>query len=566
MNSKSWRKKFIGRDGTSSGASSRGESTTRTPLQEDDSDYEEDAEVDYNRIEDYLTSKLAALDQGVLDDQDRPDRAQAADKKQVNATLLNKQRIQSESTTFNEILFSLTRPRTEVSTPSRELLLAQLYKIIVGKPLVVYNEENAGTQNYVDEVKVQQLVGFFNNAEYRTDSEFLYLFRSMVATIVSDIDENSQFVTPDFLTYIQKLIDEPASNTVTNKNKSNLIVGYTSLVLALQHGSSSFGIDTKIQWLMERAESLAYGAIESRKSVEAGDREYSTLFDKNEDKRLVLEAWLKVDGEVAVAMSAFHGIAVLLTLLDSGEYLNEIIEDLMIRIVPLVDNEEIRDISKAAGRVVAIMYELYDYTINPNDEEEDDQDFNSNAPYYEQEALFSIFERLTNLSSKKVAKKEKKEFHSVFRNILLTLRAYLNPTKRIEIYKKSPTGRELLDEIMDSTYVKLSKYKSLSINSWFLYMRLRNLKWCFSFGLHNQLIANEDIRDILKEKESEFQFTSTDVVEEILADSTSDADFALKMEKQHIIDDKTRTNKIKKQRAQKIGELENLQLEDEESI
>lgn len=567
MHSKSFRRRLLGRE-TPSNSSSRAESCSRTPLAEDDSDYEEDTEADFNQLQDYLNSKLASLAQVVHDGPiaNGQDRSDLKDRKHYDVVQLSKARVQSESTTFNEIIFSLGRPRTEVSTSSRELLLAQLYKIVVSKPLVVYNEEHAGTPAYVDEVSVQKLVEIFNSKNYRTELEFLYLFRALIATLLSDMDENSQFVTSEFLAYLQELIDAPATNVITNANKTHIMTGFAALVLVLQNGSSTFGVDDKIAWLMERAESLALSAIELKKNFQAGDREYSTLFDKNSDKTLVSEAWEKVTSEESLAIAALHAIATLLTLLEPGEFLNEIVEDLVLRVVPLVDNDEFRDLAKAAGRLVAVIYEIYDYSINETGEDEDDanvdEEYNANAPYYEQEALFSIFERLTNLSSKRFAKKEKREFHSVFRNILHTLRAYVDQKTREEIYKGSPEGREIQDEIMDSTYIKLSKYKALPINTWYLYMRLRTLKWVFSFGLHNQLIANEDIKDILKQKENDFQYTSNrvDPAEDL---DESSHDFAEIMEKQHVLDDKTRTSKIKKLRAEKIHQqLEGLGLED----
>ncbi|ODV78610.1 uncharacterized protein CANTADRAFT_6966 [Suhomyces tanzawaensis NRRL Y-17324] len=552
-------KRWTREDGTPSGSSSRAES--RTPMAEDDSDYEEDGESDLQRIQELLSRKLELLQ---TENENPLNKVHTAgDAKQHAALAVNKSIIESQSTTINDIIASLGLPRTEVSTLSRELLLAQLYKLVVSKPLVVYNEEHQGSAHFVDEEKMQRLVNHFTGGNYRSDVEFLYLFRSLATLIVSNIDDFGEFLSSDFMEQIEKLITEPTTSVITNDNKANLISGYVTLLLVLHHGSSSFGIDDKINWLIDIAEGFSMSALTLRKNVETGDREHSTFFDANVDKNLISEAWGKVAAEVSVAVAALHGIACLLTLLERGDYLNELSEDLMLKLVVLVDNDEIREIAKAAGRVIAVIYESYLY--DEDDEDADDEEYNANAPYYEQEALFSIFTRLTNLSSKKVSKKDKKEFNSVFRNILHTLEAYVDSEKRSSIYRKTPEGVELINSIMDSTYIKLSKFKSLSINSWFLYARLRHLRWAFSFGLHNQLVANESIRDILKEPETEFKsYDQYDFDASKLENEQAYAEYASELlDHKHISDDKARSRKIKKERVNKMtAQFEDIELAD----
>lgn len=550
------RRKRFSREDSPSNSGSRAESCSRTPMREDDSDYEEDTEEDFQKIQDLLNARLLQVESEKDNNQDKS----LGDAKQAAAVALNKSRIQSESTTVNEIIHSLTQPRTEVSTLSRELLLAQLYKLIVSKPLVVYNEENQGSANFVDEEKVQKLLDIFTSGTYRTETEFLYLYRSVVSIILSNIEDFSIFVTSEFLSHLQALVVDPASGTISNQNKAHIISGFVSLTLILCNGSSSFGIDDRVLWLMEIAEGYSVSAVELKKKVESGERDHSTLFDKNEDKRLVAEAYDTVSAEISVATAALHGMACLLTLIPRGDFLNEIVENLMFKLVPIVDNDENREISKAAGRVVALIYESYTYG---EDDDEEDHEYNSNSPYYEQEQIFSIFERLTNLSSKRVAKKDKKEFNSVFRTILQTLEVYVDSEKRESIYKKSPAGVELITTIMDSTYIRLSKYKSLPINSWYLYARLRNLKWCFSFGLHSQLVANETIRDCLVEPESEYGDSNEFKIDEgLLSEEQAYVEYVNDMmDYKHIVDDKKRSAKIRKERAAKLAEtLQDLEI------
>ena len=153
-------KKFLQED-VKSNSSSRSASRVRTPKV----DGEENGSLDVNfqSIEELLTMKLESL-QSLLEKQSLQDEStitgntDSQDYKQKSISNLNQARIQSGLTTINDIIHSLSMSRTEVSSQSREMLLAQLYKLIVSKPLVVYNEENAGTKNYVSEDKVLELI------------------------------------------------------------------------------------------------------------------------------------------------------------------------------------------------------------------------------------------------------------------------------------------------------------------------------------------------------------------------------------------------------------------------
>ncbi|CUM64658.1 uncharacterized protein PRCAT00002267001 [Priceomyces carsonii] len=541
---------------TLSNSSSRSASRARTPT----ADGEENGQLDFNfqSIEELLSKKLESL-QSFVEQQDSSGRTgyqgvEHGDQKQKSTEQLNTSVIKSSSTGINDIIFSLSRSRTEVSSQSRELLLAQLYKLVVSKPLSIYNETVIGTNKYVTEDKVQDLVNVFTSGDYRSETEFLLLFRSIVAIIAGNIEEFSSFISSELLSHIQKLIQDPPNGVITNENKSNLITGYTGLLLVLYNGTSSFGIDEKITWLLELSEGLSLSSIALHQQIDAGDRDYSTIFEKDSDQKLLTESFAKADAEASVAISGLHATGCLLTLLKRGEYLNERITEIIPNLVDLMDNDENLEISKAAGRVIALCYELFKYDdLEDIDDEFEDEDFNSNAPYYEQGALFSIVDRLANLSDKKISKKDRKSSHSIFGDILNTLKCYTDNSKRAEIYKKSPEGISIQKSLMDYTYVKLSKTRLIHINSWFLYIRLIHLKWCFSFGLHNQLVGNETIRDILREPPTDYQIKygytpDTDSID--IDDNLSPGRGGEK----HASSDKRRTEKIRKARVNKLAE------------
>ena len=112
---------------------------------------------------------------------------------------------------------------------------------------------------------------------------------------------------------------------------------------------------------------------------------------------------------------------------------------------------------------------------------------------------------------------------------------------------------------MDSNYIKLSKTRSLAINSWFLYLRLIHLKWCFSFGVHNQLVSNDTIRDILKEPPSDYQLKYGG--NDAYGDEDYDDSFNISVSDKFATDDKKRTEQIRKARVNKLAEtIEDLEI------
>lgn len=492
-----------------SGTPSRSSSRARTPMP----DGEENGALDVNfsSIEELLSRKLESL-QALLyltenDEQENRDSmvADSQDFRQKNADAMNKARIQSDATNINDIIVSLLHLRAEVSSHSREMLLAQLYKIIVTKPIAVFNEEHAGTKDYVGEESALTLVKLLTSGEYRSPSEFILLYRSVISLLASALEDFGELVSTDFLAHLEKLILEPPTSTINNENKASVVTGYCGLLLILYADTSAFGVDDKIKWLLEFSQGFVHSAVNLQKQLDTGDREYSTLMDANDDKRLVNEQETNVRAEAGIAIAGLHGVAVLLTLLQRGEYLNELLNFVATEVVDVIDNDVNVELAKAGAKVLALCYELYTYETSSEDDDDADAEFNYNAPYYEQESIISICNRLANTTAKKIGKKDKKETNSVFKEVVNAIENYTDAEKREEIYKKSPTGLELLASSLSSTNVKLSRSKSLSINSWFLYFRLLHLKWCFGFGLHDQIVGNQTIRTILKEPSTKYQ-------------------------------------------------------------
>ena len=57
---------------------------------------------------------------------------------------------------------------------------------------------------------------------------------------------------------------------------------------------------------------------------------------------------------------------------------------------------------------------------------------------------------------------------------------------------------------------------------------MKHLRWCFSFGLHNQLVGNDSVRDVLKEPENEFNYgTQPDFDDSLVDDDNSNCSMTI---------------------------------------
>lgn len=537
---------------TFSNSSSRSISRAHTPLP----DGEENGSLDVNflSLEELLLKKLESLQalllQSELEDTENRDSmvANSQDYRQSHAVAMNKNRIQSDHTTIVDIINSLQHPRSEVSSLSREMLLAQLYKLIVTKPVYVSNSESTGV---VTEEDVLDLVKILSASDYRSSTEFILLYRSCISLLVSDLDDFGEIVSTDFLASIETLFTDSHNSYITNENKANVITGYCGLLLALYGDTSAFGIDDKVKWMMEYASGFVQSAVTLKTQLKTGDREYSTLMHESDDKLLVSEQEASAQAEAAIAVASLHGVAVLITLLQKGDYLNDLLTHIATEVIEIIDNDMIPELSKAAAKVLALCYELYTYEEKSEDDE-DDEEFNYNAPVYEQESILNILNRLANVSSKKIGKKEKNK-SSTFKEVANTIQNYTDAEKRTEIYKRTQTGIELLAGSVSSTQIKLSRSKFLPINSWFLYFRLLHMKWLFGFGLHDQLVGNPNVKSLLREPSTEYQlkYSRSDASE---YDGTSYGNNARKDTDRFVDPEKKRATEKKKAIENKISE------------
>ncbi|ODV93515.1 hypothetical protein PACTADRAFT_77826 [Pachysolen tannophilus NRRL Y-2460] len=433
----------------SSRSNSRGPSS-RGPSSDISSDFDSDDEFNFEEFNDMLSfyKQDQLSDVGIGIGSGSSDEAEKISK-------IGKEKDSKNPLTnsISEILTSLDLPRTTVSTSSREALLAQLFHLIISKPLKALDVQ------YVTEFNTEQLINFYNNS--RSLNESLLALRTLTTFVCSDIDEVSSLILSELIPSLKRqisLVDEIEPNL-----RSNLILSFSSLLMCIIDGSGAYGMDEHIEFLFELIEGL--------------------LISENYQE------------ETDVFVSALYAIGLLLTLIyNNGENnttaLNELIEDNLPRLVDnnFLENPNI-NISKATGKLIALMYELYDYHDYEIEDEEDEDYNNTYSPYYDASKIIVVLKSLSTISSKKLSKKTKKESHSIFRDIL----------KTVESYSESKESRlELTKDPIVLTHSKLSKSRSISVKSWYSYFRLFHLRWLFGAHLHDQLNCNSELSNLIR--------------------------------------------------------------------
>lgn len=355
---------------------------------------------------------------------------------------------------ISDLFHSLSMARTTVSTDARELLLARLYQLIIAKPLIT-------EEGLVNEFNVEQLIKYYTGA--RTENEKLLTLKVMTTYSCSDIEEVSSLLISDVLPVLTadlRKVEEVSANL-----RANIMICYASLLLCIYDGSGAYGLDETSESILE----LIEGLVNSTDGAQEAD----------------------------VIINGLHAIGVIISVIYHGDNdINELIEDVLPRLVDFLENDDL-NISKAAGRVIALLYELYDYA---DDEDEDDEDSYEQSPFYDFDHLRSTVNSLSTLSSKNVNKKLKRESKSIFRDILVTLDSYSTRESRLELLKHPLT----------LSHLKLSKSRSLLIQSWYSFVRLIHLRYVFSAGLHENLLCNSELGALIKKPKSHDKFSKFD--------------------------------------------------------
>lgn len=293
----------------------------------------------------------------------------------------------------------------------------------------------------------------------RTTQEIAQAFRAIALVSALELDDATEFLNESVLPHALSIIkhDERDQNL-----RASLITTYAIVQTFISFGSQGFGLD-------ERATDL----------LDIANKYFSS------DKSSYL---------CASAISAFG------LLLLNIPSCNHLIEETLPEVVEFLKSDNV-DIVNAAGKLVALMYELYDFTDQIEDADFEDTSLPGNdgyrfcVPTVENSDLFDLINRLTKSASERhVTKEGKSERRSVFRKIL----SFLEVRLQIIDPKNALTeeGRELA---LDSSIaqVRLSRTKSFPILTWSQLSLYQGLKWLYGSFVSTQLASNPAVKELV---------------------------------------------------------------------
>lgn len=270
--------------------------------------------------------------------------------------------------------------------------------------------------------------------------------RALVIMALLDIDDSAEFITETTLPALEPIFtDEDQESSI----RSYLLTCHSLLLYYINLGASGFGLESKIEMLLNVA------------------NETST-----EDS--------------IVSCAALLGIGLLTSVTGSR---NTVIEDTLPSIVELLKSQD-SDVRKTAGKVIALMYELYDFSDQEDGTTDEDlyAGFKYGIDTVDNADLVYDLSELVGESAKSIARKTKSELRSVFRKVLSTIEARLVTITEDLDRDDSLTDHEVAAEAI--SHLRLSKTKAIPIDTWNQLNLSSVLKWLYGDGLHTQVANN----------------------------------------------------------------------------
>lgn len=271
--------------------------------------------------------------------------------------------------------------------------------------------------------------------------------RALVVMSLLDIEDCCEFLTETTLPSLEPvIIDEDQAAVI----RSNLLTCYAILLYYINLDNSGFGLEAKIEMLL-------------KVSTETSS------------------------SDSIVVCAALLGIGLLTSVTASR---NSVIEDTLPSIVELLKDAD-PDVRKTAGKIIALMFELYDFTGQQEGTTDEDEfaGYKYGIDTIDNGDLVDQLNELIGESAKSIARRTKSELRSVFRKVLSTIEARLVPLDAIrEDELQNLTDQEAAAETI--SHLRLSKTKALPIDTWNQLNLSSVLKWLYGEGLHTQVANN----------------------------------------------------------------------------
>ena len=355
---------------------------------------------------------------------------------------------QLRKTSYQENFETLLKDRRSSSLEQRQEALERIINHLVSKyDVSLYSHGDIETLNKAITTG-------------RSAVEMTRAARALVIMALLDIEDSCEFITSTTLGVMEPIISDEDQDPAI---RSCLVTCYSLLMYYINLGNSGFGLEPKIEMLLNIATETS-------------------------------------SSDSIVSCAALLGIGLLTSVTASR---NAVIEETLPSIIELLkDNDP--DVRKTAGKNIALMYELYDFSYQEDGTTDEDEysGFKYGIDTVDTGDLIYDLKELIAESAKSIARKTKSELRSVFRKVLCTIEVRLVPLDALrEDELKDLTDNEVAAEAI--SHLRLSKTKAIPIDTWNQLNLSSILKWLYADGLHTHVANNPLISESISNAGSE---------------------------------------------------------------
>lgn len=337
-------------------------------------------------------------------------------------------------TSYSRAFEMLSLERTRSSKEQREEALGIIVQRLSAK--------------YDPELYKQHDLEILNKAQFsgQTEEESTLAVRAFILEALLNVDESFDYLNETTLPALNKLLTD---EDIPTQTRAAYITGYAALQYFVHIDNGGFGLDEKIEEL----------------------------------KNVCLE--VSTTNNSILTCSALLGIGLMLAAVESRNFA---IKETLPDIVELLKDNDI-DVRKTAGKVIALMYELYDFSEQQEGttNEQENGGFGYTIPTVENDYLVSLLEGLVN---EHVAKKDRVEHRTIFRKVLATVGARLVPLGPRQAEHANISANDNASSVI--SHLHFNSSKALPIRSWHQLLLTSALKWIYGSGLLAQ-VANNDV-------------------------------------------------------------------------
>lgn len=293
----------------------------------------------------------------------------------------------------------------------------------------------------------------------RTSQEIALAAKALTLLAALEIEDSVEFIQSKVLgPMLAIIVDDDRESAL----RASLATSYGLLQSFINTGSQGFGLEDKVSALLDVATASSTSASQSVLTSSA------------------LLALSLVVGAIAAR--------------------NNVIEEILPEIVELLKSNS-GEVIISAGKTIALLYELYDFSSQYDETTYDDSSFAGfngyrfEIPTVDNSDMIDDIRFMQDTSGSHLGKSIKQEQRSIFHKIL----SYLEVRLQVINSEKALTeeGRLLaLDEAI--AHIRLSRAKAFPIATWGQLVLSQGLKWLYGNSLPTQLANNPLIVDLVK--------------------------------------------------------------------